>query len=56
MKIVTVQDLINELNKVSDKSKSVFAYVPNYDINQIDMIDELDDRVDININGTQFDE
>ena len=48
---LTVQDLINELNTVEDKTKPVFIYNDkNSDIYSIELIDtDISDRVDINI-------
>ena len=59
MAINSVQDLIDELNQVEDKSKPIFAYVTllterggqeSFDCANITDIDfNLTDRVDINI-------
>ena len=55
MQIKTVQELIDELNKVEDKTKPVFAFVTTdeddqYDVVPIVMVDnDISDRVDINI-------
>ena len=48
---LTVQDLINELNTVEDKTKPVFIYNnKNSDIYSIELVDtDISDRVDINI-------
>ena len=46
--IKTVQDLIDKLNLIKDKSKGIFIFVPDHDINNITIVDELEDRVDIN--------
>jgi len=45
-----VQELINYLNEVEDKTKTVYAYIgsEHIDIEEIDYVDELDDRVDLN--------
>lgn len=52
--IATVQDLIDKLNEVEDKSKPVFAYLnvngETYEVVPILMVDDtISDRVDINI-------
>lgn len=59
MAIKTVQDLIDELNQVEDKSKPIFAYITllterggqeSFDCAVISDVDfNLTDRVDINI-------
>lgn len=52
---MTVQELINQLNAVEDKeTKQVYAYIGSKegvqeDINEIDCVDALDDRVDLNL-------
>lgn len=47
---MTIQELIYQLNKVEDKTKKVYAYVGEngIDILEIEYIDELDDRLDLN--------
>lgn len=52
--IITVQDLIDKLNEVADKSKPIFGYLningDTYDAVNIEMVDDtLTDRVDINL-------
>jgi hypothetical protein len=52
--IKTVQDLIDKLNEVEDKTKPVFAYLningDNYEVVPISLVDDtISDRVDINI-------
>jgi hypothetical protein len=55
MQIQTVQDLIDKLNEVEDKTKPVFAFVTTdmdeqFDVVPIIMVDnDISDRVDINI-------
>jgi hypothetical protein len=55
MAINTVQDLINALNEVEDKTKPVFGYITTdkdetYEVVQITMVDNsISDRVDINL-------
>ena len=51
--IITVQDLIDQLNKVKDKSKPIFGYLningDTYEVVNVEMVDDtLTDRVDIN--------
>ena len=50
----SVKKLIEELQKIEDKTKSVYIYVPNIEeidveIQEIRAVDEISDRVDINI-------
>lgn len=45
---MTVQELIIELMKIEDKNKTVFIYDDNEDIKGIELVDEMDDRVDLN--------
>lgn len=59
MQIKTVQELIDELNEIEDKTKPIFGYVVDYDsgdtyeIAPILMVDDsISDRVDINIDIT----
>ena len=48
--IITVQDLINELQQVENKSKPVFVYDENSNLYDLSVVDrEISDRVDINI-------
>ncbi len=52
--IATVQDLIDKLNEVEDKTKPVFAYLnvngDTYEVVPIALVDDtISDRVDINI-------
>lgn len=54
---MTVQELINELNLIPDKSLPIFIYalvtLPESEVHQIDSIDlSISDRVDINV--TEF--
>lgn len=56
MAIKTVQDLIDELNKIEDKTKPIFGYVVDddsgdtYEIVPITLVDDsISDRVDINL-------
>ena len=61
MAINTVQDLINELNKIEDKTKPVFGYITDendetnfHDVVKITMVDDsISDRVDINLHITE---
>jgi hypothetical protein len=61
--IKTVQDLIDELNKIKDKSKPIFSYITNelgetFEVVPIRLVDDtISDRVDINIHieETNFD-
>lgn len=46
---MTVEELIKELLKVEDKKKKVFGWHSDLDITNIHTIDELEDRVDINL-------
>lgn len=48
-KIKTVQELIDELLKIEDKGKNIYVYQEDCWINDIQMVDELSDRVDLNI-------
>lgn len=58
MAIKTVQDLIDQLNAVKDKTKPVFGYIVNEiteetdEIVTITLVDEISDRVDINLSIT----
>ena len=45
---MTVNQLINLLNDVEDKTKHVFIF-KDWDIVDVLGIDEMDDRVDINV-------
>ena len=55
MQINTVQELIDELNKVEDKTKPVFGFVTTSDDDQYDVVPivlvdiDISDRVDINL-------
>lgn len=44
-----VNELIQELQSVKSKGLSIFVWSDEDDINEISLIDELSDRVDINI-------
>lgn len=53
-RIVTVQDLIDKLSAVEDKSKPIFGYLNingnTYDVVNIETVDDtVSDRVDINL-------
>jgi len=45
---MTVNQLINLLNDVEDKTKHIYIF-KDWDISDVCGIDEMDDRVDINI-------
>jgi|APCry1669188970_1035186.scaffolds.fasta_scaffold476339_1 hypothetical protein len=45
---MTVNQLINLLNDVEDKTKEIYIF-KDWDISDVCGIDEMDDRVDINI-------
>lgn len=45
---MTVAELIKELEKVENKNIMVYAYDEN-DIREIEFVDVLDDRIDLNI-------
>ena len=48
-KIVSVQDLIDELNLVSDKTLPIFIYETNEETCTIDSVDDsISDRIDLN--------
>lgn len=49
MVIHTVADMISELEKVTNKEKPIFAYENSMDIQPFFKVDELNDRVDLNI-------
>lgn len=46
---MTVEDLIKRLNEIDDKTKTVFGWHSDLDVMEINMVDEMDDRVDINL-------
>ena len=46
--MINVEQLIEMLSQVEDKSLPVFIWWDG-DISPVNMIDELDDRVDINV-------
>jgi len=46
---MTVKDLINLLQKIENKDKGVYVYHEDFEITEIKMVDELSDRVDLNI-------
>lgn len=48
---MTVQELINQLNEVEDKTKMVYVYVGTDEIDILeieDVDDSMDDRTDLN--------
>ena len=45
---MNVKELIDALNNIDNKDKEVYIYY-NDDIHDIDIIDDISDRVDINI-------
>jgi hypothetical protein len=52
--ISDVKTLIEHLQKIEDKTKPVYVHIAdiesiNADITNIDIVDEMSDRVDINI-------
>ena len=49
---MTVAELINELLKVGDITKTVYVF-NDWNLSEVQMIDELSDRVDINIETTE---
>ena len=49
MVIHTVADMISELEKVANKEKPIFAYENSIDIQPFCTVDELNDRVDLNL-------
>lgn len=51
---MTVQGLIDAPNEVEDKTKIIYVYTgkEQNDIEEIDYVDEMDDRVDINMSIT----
>jgi len=59
MPIQTVQDLLDALNNIEDKSKPIFGFVTDnndnrYEIVPIQLVDDtISDRVDINIHLTE---
>jgi len=59
MAIYTVQELIDELNKVEDKTKPIFGYITNeqdetFEVVPIVLVDiDISDRVDINLHITE---
>jgi hypothetical protein len=49
---LTVQEILDALMQVEDKSLPVFVWSPNHNLYHVSMIDTaLDNRVDINITG-----
>lgn len=47
---MTIEELIKQLQAIEDKTKHVYAWDSEGDIRAIEKVDELDDRIDLNIN------
>ena len=45
---MNVKELIKELKKIKNKNKEIYIFDGD-DINEIILIDELDDRIDLNV-------